>query len=99
MRERSSQHDDKSAPLSHSSYLETSQRLSKLAGVQKSWIKDKPTHQDIHQLGARDGALTVELEDIVKGSNEIVSLVGGCLSPVHSKGMTKTAGAAELGPS
>ncbi|KAH3487946.1 hypothetical protein KXW24_005904 [Aspergillus fumigatus] len=99
LRERSSQHDDESAPLSRSGHLETSQRLSKPAGVRKSRIKDKPTHQDIHRLGARDGALTVELEDMVEGSNEIVSSVGGRLSPVHSEGTTETAGAAELGPS
>lgn len=99
LRERSSQHDDESAPLSRSGDLKTSQRLSKPAGVRKSRIKDKPTHQDIHRLGARDGALTVELEDMVEGSNEIVSSVGGRLSPVHSEGTTETAGAAELGPS
>jgi hypothetical protein len=62
-------------------------------------MKDKPTHQDIHRLGACDGALTVELEDMVEGSNEIVSLVGGRLSPVHSEGMTEAAGAAKPGPS
>ncbi|KAH2126238.1 hypothetical protein KXV35_006952 [Aspergillus fumigatus] len=36
---------------------------------------------------------------MVEGSNEIVSSVGGRLSPVHSEGTTETAGAAELGPS
>ncbi|KAH3055104.1 hypothetical protein KXW16_008070, partial [Aspergillus fumigatus] len=77
LRERSSQRDDESAPLSRSGDLKTSQRLSKPAGVRKSRIKDKPTDQDIHRLGARDGALTVELEDMVEGSNEIVSSVGG----------------------
>ncbi|KAF4210373.1 hypothetical protein CNMCM5878_004502 [Aspergillus fumigatiaffinis] len=95
LRERSSQHDDESAPLSRSGHLKTSQRLSKPAGVRKPRMKDEPTHQDIR----RHGAFTVELEDMVEGSNEIVSSVGGRLSPVHSEGTTETAGAAELGPS
>ncbi|KAK9578945.1 hypothetical protein V6Z93_009873 [Aspergillus fumigatus] len=99
LRERSSQHDDESAPLSRSGHLKTSQRLSKPAGVRKPRMKDKPTHQGIRRLGARDGALTVELEDMVEGSNEIVSSVGGRLSPVHSEGTTEAAGAAEPGPS
>lgn len=68
MRERSSQHDDESALLSHSSNLETSHRLSKQSGVPKPRIKDSPTQQDINRLGARDGALTVELDDMVEGS-------------------------------
>lgn len=99
LRERSSQHDDESAPLSRSGHLKTSQRLSKPAGVRKPRMKDKPTHQGIRRLGARDGALTVELEDMVEGSIEIVSSVGGRLSPVHSEGTTEAAGAAEPGPS
>ncbi|KAH3517762.1 hypothetical protein KXV64_006828, partial [Aspergillus fumigatus] len=51
------------------------------------------------RLESKAEALTVELEDMVEGSNEIVSSVGGRLSPVHSEGTTETAGAAELGPS
>ncbi|KAH2988332.1 hypothetical protein KXW58_006109 [Aspergillus fumigatus] len=68
LRERSSQHDDESAPLSRSGNLETSHRLSKQSGVPKPRMKDSPTQQDINRLGARDGALTVELDDMVEGS-------------------------------
>ncbi|KAF7133642.1 hypothetical protein CNMCM5793_004950 [Aspergillus hiratsukae] len=55
-RERWSQLDDESTPLSGSRRLATRRRQSKPAGLRKSRMKGTPTHQDINRLGAREGS-------------------------------------------
>ncbi|KAJ8148064.1 hypothetical protein LV155_008266 [Aspergillus fumigatus] len=60
---------------------------------------DHTASRHITELPVNLLSMVAQLQDMVEGSIEIVSSVGGRLSPVHSEGTTEAAGAAEPGPS